>query len=305
MLAGEYAVLDGHDALVMAVDRYAAALPGPGAPLPRESEATLAVARREKLLTRDHAIHLDTRALEEGDRKLGLGSSAAGCAAALVLAATEEHIEIDRERARFASVARRGHREAQGGGSGVDVLSSTYGGVIAVRFPDGPEGEPVVDPVEWPSTLAWCVLWTGVPVRTSGLIRAVRAFGERDPHGMEAIIQSIREATGAFEHSLRSADGAEAIRAVCALLRAMDRLGSASQAPIVTESMRQLAAAAEPLGAAIKPSGAGGGDIVVAVAKDSGVLDEVVRRGHASGFVPLALEIDRGGARIAEGDEQA
>ena len=303
MIAGEYAVLDGHDALVMAVDRYAVAYRGAGAPLPRESEATLTLARREGMLTRDHAMHLDTRALEEGVRKLGLGSSAAGCAAALVLAANDEQIEIESARTRLAAMARRGHREAQGGGSGVDVLSSMYGGVVRVKFPDGAEGEPVVDSLDWPSTLAWCVLWTGVPVRTSGLIRAVRAFSERDPEGMASIVDAIRDATATLEQALRGDHALEAVRAVTAHLRAMDQLGSASQAPIITDAMRRLAAVAEPLGAGIKPSGAGGGDIVLAVAHDPSVLDRVVEASRASGFVPLALNIDRGGARIIEGEK--
>ena len=303
MIAGEYAVLEGGDAIVMAVDRFAAAIPGEGAPLPRESAATLAVAKREGVLARDHAMHLDTRALEEGDRKLGLGSSAAGCSAALVLAAHTEQLEVDARRAELAAVARRGHREAQGGGSGVDVLASMHGGVIAVRFPNGPNDEPMVEPLAWPKSLAWCVLWTGVPVRTSELIRAVRAFAERDPQGMRDCMVAIRTAAAHFEKALRAGDAAAAVRAVASHHRAMERLGTASHAPIVTPAMQQLAAEAEPLGAAIKPSGAGGGDIVLAVAHDRAVLDAVIERSRAHGFVPLALSIDSRGARVVEGEK--
>jgi phosphomevalonate kinase len=302
MLAGEYAVLEGGDAIVMAVDRYAVARPGAGAPLPRESAATLSLARREGVLAREHSIQLDTRALEEGDRKLGLGSSAAGCAAALVLAAREEAIDVDRDRARLAALARRGHREAQGGGSGVDVLASMHGGVVKVRFPEGPGGEPVVESVRWPSSLAWCVLWTGVPVRTSELIRAVRAYAEKDSTGMTRLVTALREATAAFDVALTAGNAPDAIAAVGAHLRAMDSLGIASQASIVTDGMRRLAAEVEPLGAGIKPSGAGGGDIVLAVAQNGNVLDVVIERARASGFIPLQLRIDEGGARTLEGE---
>ncbi|MEI8254271.1 MAG: hypothetical protein WCJ30_01215 [Deltaproteobacteria bacterium] len=301
MLAGEYAVLEGGDAIVMAVDRYVEARKGAGAPLPPESAATLALAQREGPLGGDHPMHLDTRALEEGGQKLGLGSSAAGCAAALVLAAYIEGVAIQARRKTLATLARRGHREAQGGGSGVDVLASVYGGVVKVSFPRGPGGEPVVEPIEWPSTLAWRVLWTGVPARTSDLIRDVRSFQDREPDAMKTILDELRGATAGFELSLRTRDAPGAVRAVREHFRAMDHLGRASQSPIVTDSMRQLAAEVEPLGAGIKPSGAGGGDIVLAVAHDEEVMDNVVRRATTLGFVPLTLQIDRGGARIVEG----
>jgi phosphomevalonate kinase len=302
MLAGEYAVLEGGDALVMAVDRFAIARLGEGAPLPRESVATLAAAQREGVLACDHVIHLDTRALEDGDRKLGLGSSAAGCSAALVLAATEEGVAVNARRARLAALARRGHREAQGGGSGVDVLASMHGGVIAVRFPEGTDREPVVESMAWPSSLPWCVLWTGVPVRTAELIRAVKTFAARDAKGMAECMTAIRDAAAQFEAALRAANAADAVRAVRAHATAMDRLGTSSDAHIVTDAMRQLATAVEPLGGAIKPSGAGGGDIVFAVAQDRSALDAVIRAGREKGFVPLDLAIDPKGARTIAGD---
>ncbi len=301
MLAGEYAVLEGGDALVMAVDRHAEALPGAGAPLPPETVATLALARREGFLGGEHVMRVDTRALEEGERKLGLGSSAAGCAAALLLAAYTEGVAVRARRKTLAALARRGHREAQGGGSGVDVLASVFGGVVKVSFPAGPAGEPVVESIEWPSTLAWCVLWTGVPARTSELIRDVRSFQEREPDAMKSMLDALRGATSDFERTLRARDAMGTVRAVRDHFRAMDRLGIASHAPIVTDAMRQLAAEVEPLGAGIKPSGAGGGDIVLAVAHDEGVMDGVVRRALPLGFVALALEIDRDGARIVDG----
>jgi phosphomevalonate kinase len=302
MLAGEYAVLEGSDALVMAVDRFAIARDGEGAQLPRESVATLAVAKREGVLAREHVMHLDTRALEEGERKLGLGSSAAGCSAALVLAATDEGVDVSARRAELAALARRGHREAQGGGSGVDVLSSMHGGVIAVRFPEGTDREPVVESIAWPSSIPWCVLWTGVPVRTSELIRAVKAFAARDPNGMAECMNAIREAARDFESAIRSGSATETVHAIRSHAAAMDRLGQSSDASIVTPAMRQLAAAVEPFGGGIKPSGAGGGDIVFAAAQDRGALDEVIRAGRQHGFVPLDLAIDSRGARTIAGD---
>lgn len=303
MLAGEYAVLEGGDAFVMAVDRYVEAFGGPGAPLPSECRATLALARREGVLAGDHAMCLDTHTLEDGGHKLGLGSSAAGCMAALVLAVHTEGVAIQACRPALASLARRGHREAQAGGSGVDVLASAYGGVLKVSFPAGPAGEPVVESVAWPSSLAWCVLWTGIPARTAGLIRNVRSFQDREPDAMKSLLDELRGAVAAFDRTLRANDAPGTVRAVREHFLAMDHLGRASHTPIVTDAMRQFAAEAEPLGASIKPSGAGGGDIVLAVAQNQRVLEVAVRRARLVGFVPLTLRMDRGGARIVEGEQ--
>jgi phosphomevalonate kinase len=146
------------------------------------------------------------------------------------------------------------------------------------------------------------VLWTGVPVRTSELIRAVKAFAARDPNGMVECMNAIREAAGQFESALRAGSADDTVRAVRAHARAMDRLGSSSDAAIVTKAMRQLGSAVEPLGGAIKPSGAGGGDIVFATAHDATALDAVIRAGREHGFVPLDLTIDPHGARTIAGD---
>jgi len=74
LLSGAYAVLEGAPALVMAVDRYVVADDARrGSPSPEIAAAMPA----------DEAPHVDASALFNGDKKLGLGSSAAGVVAAL------------------------------------------------------------------------------------------------------------------------------------------------------------------------------------------------------------------------------
>jgi phosphomevalonate kinase len=300
MLAGEYAVLWGADALVMAVDRYAhaAVTEARSVAMPPETAAALTNARRDGLLTREHAVQVDNAELVQGTRKLGLGSSAAQCVAALGAALAAEGQPVEPRREAVARAARRGHREAQGGGSGVDVLASALGGVLRVAFPAGPAREPVVERLAWPAGLRWAVLWTGVPVRTSELILAVRALSRRETDERMA---AIAEATTELTAALRTGDPARAVEAVRAHGVAMDALGQASGVPIVTGTMRQLAAAAGPLGVAVKPSGAGGGDIVLAVAQDADALDAVARLGEPLGFARLDLAVDLHGVRVLEG----
>ena len=83
MIAGEYAVLDGAEAVVDAVGRRAYAHLGSFAQEPLPLEAGAARARAEALLGAvPGALSIDVSELRQAGRKLGLGSSAAAAAAA-------------------------------------------------------------------------------------------------------------------------------------------------------------------------------------------------------------------------------
>ena len=304
MLAGEYAVLHGSPALVMAVDRHAVAGTAQGsvAQTP-EVTATLDLALREGLLGRAHPeITVDTSRLAgDGGRKLGLGSSAAGCVAALALALAREGRDVTDTLA-LGRMARRGHRAAQGGGSGVDVMASALGGVVGIALPDGLDGEPVVAKRDWPAELPWVVLWTGVPARTSELLGRVEALAQRDPAEAQRCWDGIAAATADLDAALSGADARAAVRAVTDHARWMDALGRAAGVGIVTEPLRRLAAVLEPLGAAVKPSGAGGGDVALAIAQDAFTLAAATAEAVRAGFTVVDLAPDAHGVRVTEGD---
>ena len=136
IVAGEYAVLDGAPALVVAVDRRAVARIQPG---PRGSSPFLAAvadevaarggdgARALSIAVDSRAFYVDTGA---GPLKLGLGSSAAVTVAATALALGEPL-----DRARVFDIAAAAHARAQGArgarGSGADIAAAVYGGAIA------------------------------------------------------------------------------------------------------------------------------------------------------------------------------
>ena len=303
MLAGEYAVLRGRPALVMAVDRYAVASgrgAGDDATVFPEIAAAFAAAREEGLCDVDpREVRVDVRALQgDGARKLGLGSSAAACVAALGWACAHSGVALDDEmRARVGLVARRGHRAAQGGGSGVDVLASAHGGVIRVRLAG--DGDPEVTRHPGMGAIAWAVLWTGTPARTSDMIARVEGFRGRDPKGFEAVMARVEEATEALDLALRKGDSREAVEAVALHNAAMRELGRESGAPVVTDAMARLAAVIEPMGGACKPSGAGGGDVSIALARDADTLRAVTEAARSEGFAVVPLAVDLGGVATA------
>lgn len=260
-LFGEYAVLGGAPAIVTAVDRYVSArrcegpyrvvgTHEPDVRLPRAVEAATG-----------HAVtgwEVDVSSFYERDQKLGLGSSAASCVA---LAAAALGVA---DRQAVFEAALRAHRGYQGGrGSGADVAASTFGGTLVAR----PVGEGLhVTPVRLPNDLRVYPIWTGAPADTRSFVDVVL---KARPAALDALAALAAEAEVAFER-----DDAGAIVELAQLYdEAEGRLGGEVGVAIRTATHEAVARAAQTLGAAAKPSGAGGGDVSLVVSE--GPLDEV------------------------------
>ncbi len=309
MLAGEYAVLEGAPAVVMAVDRYAEAvadqqdaLSDQHGWLTPELDATLRRARREGLVDAMISARVRPASLFDGDRKLGLGSSAAMCVAGLfaALRASGGDDSDEQTRARATEIALEGHREAQGGGSGMDVYASAIGGVFCTAIAGG--RATTIERLSWPKRSAWRVLWTGEPVSTKAFVARVKELASSAPSEHRALIARVREASEAFVRALRDDDATALVAVVRAHGDAMDALGARAGIPIVTDVMRSLSARAAALGCAIKPSGAGGGDIVLAVSDDEPSMFALVSECAALGVSALELSVDSLGARCERDD---
>jgi phosphomevalonate kinase len=276
VLTGAYAVLGGAPAIVAAIDRYAVA------------DVSLAG------LGGDPLQEVDVRALQEGGRKLGLGSSAAALVALLGARAMArgEDPRSAAVRARILREAREAHSRQQGGGSGVDIAASVHGGVL--RYEIASDGEPKLRALDLPPRLQMAAYDSGHSVRTSHM----RARFDASHPSLEASGLLTRLAGLA----MRAATAAEAgdtpsfIRAAFEFGRALATLGEACDAPIVPPAFADLASVAENEGAAFLPSGAGGGDVGVwlGLAPPS---SDFTSRAQALSMRPLAIGIDRGGLR--------
>lgn len=297
LLAGEYAILDGGVAVVMAVDRRVRATLSPRA---REASGVLAALAAELEAAGDadgaararHAL-ADSNALRSPEGiKLGLGSSAAVCVAAAALAAPRA------DAAALAALAHRAHRRAQGGrGSGADVAASVYGGILAIEPAGDPGAPPAVRALDLPPGLVLVPVWTGRAADTPILIARVRAAADRDRSGYAAVTAAITGAARALLAACEAADAAAAVEALAAGGAAVAGLGHLAGVELESAHHRTLAAAARAAGGALKPTGAGAGDIAIAGFSDpAGAArfgDAIVR----DGFSALPLGIDREGVR--------
>lgn len=308
MIAGEYVVLEGAEALVAAVDARVDALASPdgsarspGAPaashesrpLPPEAVLSRRYAEDELGAAPMH-LTLDTSALRHGDRKLGLGSSAAASAASAAAVLAWHGGDPARERRRVLGWALAGHRAIAPQGSGADVAASTLGGVVRFRR----DAVDDASTLPWPATIEVVVVWTGEPARTSDLVAKVRGLADAHPARYEESAAPLRAAAEALLTAIVEGDAQRAVRAASEHGRAMAGLGEASGAAIVTPPLAQVAALAEEHGGGAKPSGAGGGDVALAFFDDPTKAERFRAACRAHGLALLPLTIGAEGVRV-------
>jgi phosphomevalonate kinase len=281
VLLGEYAVLDGAFALVLAVDRGVACrvsetVPGSAPPgfflgrcqgrsvlTPVDDQrfvtaALDAVKAKEALYTFvDTGAPLDPRILG----KPGFGGSAAATVAA-VLAGGGTGPE-----------AYTVHAAVQGGGSGLDVAACLSGGLVSYRFRDGarqirPVALPPLQPV---------VVWSGNSAATAPRVRAWKAWtGNRN-----RVARAMDDLVSVF-----LSDPIRATREARTVL-----LESTSEAGILyeTPALARIALEAMAQGGAARPSGAGGGDCAVAWLEDDAARRRFEDRVSRLGFPTIAV----------------
>ena len=275
VLLGDYAVLDGGVAMVGAVNRRAT-----GEVVTENVDASSVVRAVLEHGKRDvpGSIRIDTSSFHTaaGD-KLGLGSSAAVAvvASTLVLDTGDESV---------LSLAIEAHRAAAGGeGSGADVAAAYHGGVVAARRQPSPV-EPL--PSRIPG-LTMSVLFAGKSAKTKDLVAAARKCS-RWSHWMTVLKPLAERGIDAWCRGQTQLFTSIVDR----YGRAMGGLGKDAGVSIVTDEIDAVIKLAAEGGGAAKPSGAGGGDVVVMWAADESLAPSIAER---TGLQLLDLEIDPAG----------
>lgn len=288
VLSGSYSVLYGAPAIVTAVSRTALADPSREAVhIADEVAAAVRLGFVPKPCFVDvSALRTDDRA--GGTRKLGLGSSAAILVS--TIAAFRGVPVSESERTAMFRDGLRAHREAQGGGSGVDVAASTFGGTLVFLRGEG-DGLPTVTPLAVPRELVVLVYAARQAAVTQSFVKSVRELEKRSPELFAPLIAA------AHEGATRAATARDVLDFTSALRQqrdALEKIGQHAGVPIVTPEVRALADAALREGAFFGPSGAGGGDVAFFAwhAAPSSTFDE---RARALGYDRLDLSIGAAG----------
>jgi phosphomevalonate kinase len=311
VIVGEYAVLRGATAVVMAIDRRASVRVRPprsarssvvtpghaegkwafdvtGARVewtdatgPSIIEAVVSVLPDPHDLPLD--ISIDTAAFVDttSGSKLGLGSSAAAVTA--LVAALAPAATGDSDLHQLASTA---HRAFQGGlGSGIDVAASCAGGTVTFTRDAG-----ITSRIDWPTGLHYRFFFSGHAASTRDAISRTAGIADSDGAWQELVASADSAALG-----VASGDAVQARSSIKAYGDALQVFDEAHGAGIFSAGHGELHRRAIRAGLVYKPCGAGGGDIGVALDTDADRLDAFSAIADELGFVPLDLQMDNSG----------
>jgi phosphomevalonate kinase len=314
---GEYAVLDGAPAVVLALDRYAEVTldRSPdgvcslttrssevverrfGAGEPSGAALVDLVAAAAPQLT--WAATIDSRAFFAGTAKLGLGSSAAvltAWAGAFAAFARAQGAPVPEPR---VEVLIGLHRQFQGGkGSGLDVAASYTGG--AITFSLARPGLPQIGSVRLPNSVGFAGIFAGRSASTPELVARYRAWRTRRPQEAAVLVRRLTAHAEAGCAALSGDDAAGWLEAFAAYGQGLGELGQAIGAEIVTAEHREIGVEARRHGVAYKVSGAGGGDLGVACAADVEALDAFRKSVANRGFRVINVSLADHGLQVAQ-----
>jgi phosphomevalonate kinase len=307
ILTGEYAVLDGAPAIVVAVDRRAIAQRNA---TPRGSSPFLLAvadeiaARRGAADPAAHAaleISVDSTTFYHRITKLGLGSSAAVTVAATALAlGTTDRQEV-------LAIALAAHARAQGArgarGSGADIAASVHGGTIVFSRADAAGGSAPcrVERQKWPASVTILPFFTGIAADTAQLVSRVHAARDAHRSAVDAALAAIADASQAACAALAAPPDIAPVALIGALAlaaNAMDRLAIATGIDLVPECVTAARSALARLGGTAKTTGAGGGDVGIAVLPATVDGTAATRLLIEAGCQPLRLSLDEAGVDL-------
>ncbi|MFH0901550.1 MAG: hypothetical protein V2A73_13060 [Pseudomonadota bacterium] len=316
LIAGEYAILEGAPAVVMAVDRRARARIGVDrggrARSPFLEAARDAIAARfghgSAPAARVEEISVDTSELSHAGSKLGLGSSAAVTAAAVALAIGDSSNHDCLDRPLVHEIAHHAHAAAQAPkgarGSGADVAAAVYGGVLRVQrcaAASGSPGKPLaVERLPWPAALEQALVWTGKVAKTPELIARVSTGRHADPAGYARAIAGIESAASRLVAAMGANDVPAVLDAVDQGADALAELAVCSRVPLMPPIYTKAREIARACGGVAKPAGAGGGDLVLVLLDGAAARREFGREAEDAGLTLIAAGLDSLGVCLAD-----
>ena len=307
VLWGEYAVLAGAPAAIMAVNATAqvsievhkdhtwqfssAGFDSPsvsvqGTTLPSAPTASFTTAilqhwgvQRLSDLCTGMSLHTDSSDFFSNGYKLGLGSSAAVCNATYA-----GLCQLLGKEPSFAE-AQQIHRSWQNGkGSGLDVASSWFGGVITYQ-------NGLAQPFNWQQDLHWQLVWTGKSAKTADHITSFDTWRQTDESALLDDLSALSRLL--CEQPIKD----DLLKHYQKALFALDQ---SAKLNIFTTEHLSLVKLAVSQGLTYKPCGAGGGDIGIALSHDKDALEKFRSRVSDQNFLLLDLEMAKHGITVKD-----
>lgn len=213
-------------------------------------------------------------------QKLGIGSSAAAVVALLQALSLRFHRHFSIQEAIDF------HRKLQNGlGSGIDILASALGGIILTHnCPNHPEILRVPEG-NLPSIK---LLATHHQAPTSHFISAAHALEQS--RNYRNIIQELTELCALMAETVKNGDKKSFLEQIEHHTALLYRLGEIIDRPVIPDFFQTLHDMAAEFNVTLKTSGAGGGDIFLAMALKQSSIDDFLKH-IPSDISPLNVKI--------------
>ncbi|HEY0535569.1 MAG TPA: phosphomevalonate kinase [Actinoplanes sp.] len=251
-----------------------------------------------------------TSGLHRDGTKFGLGSSGAVTVATVAAVAAYSGVELSPgERFRLAMLATARHDTRASGG---DLAASVWGGWIAYHAPDRAavlelaqrRGIEETLRAPWPGFrlrrlppprgLALEVGWTGQPASTASLAGRLNTGDWPGSTSHRSFVARSDECVHASIRALEQGVDQELMHQVLSARQVLADLDDEVGLGIFTTRLTALCDAAEAVGGAGKPSGAGGGDCGIALL-DATASKEIVqlrKEWVAAGVLPMPIHVE-------------
>jgi phosphomevalonate kinase len=345
ILLGEYAVLEGANALVASVDRYIFAeisaskneychlssnlttdvirfLSGSdGEIIPAQGQSNQLLSIMDfslKIITQinkkiidlgfsiqPYDLRIDSSQfyLETNKNKLGLGSSAALTVALIVSISNFLKIEKNVFPSKYDQFifACETHFFAQGNrGSGIDIAASVYGGIniYNIESKDHKKENRRISPVSLIKELLILPVWTGVSTSTRDLLHQLENFRSIAEDDYEETMSRLSTLSNSGCMTYVEKNYADFLDIVRDYYQVLKNFTDRSKIDIISDIHKKIAGIVFSNGGVYKPSGAGGGDIGIAMS-DSKITLEIIKKELAlNNIYTLPLGISPQGVTI-------
>jgi phosphomevalonate kinase len=267
VLCGEYAVLEGATATVCAIQRRAhLRWTETSQEITPEVKACIEIATKA-LHKSFPPFSVDVAAFKQDDKKLGLGASgaSAACAAAALISAKNPTVDLGDVLPDILDLALSAHRAVSPQGSGIDVATSVIGYVL--EFQTTTEG-PQINFLDASVRIPKLVIWTGKSAQTSAFLESISRVKRSQTEAYQAIIDDMKLVSADFARALKAHEIDTIMERTSDYASLMQALGALAEIPIWTSEMEAITETVHKSDGVTKPSGAGGGDIMIAFFRD-------------------------------------
>jgi phosphomevalonate kinase len=225
----------------------------------------------------------------------GLGGSAAMAVAAVGAVLESLGLALEARKPLVCRIADAARRKTQGYlGAGTDTAAAAYGGLI--RTGRDRDGQRQVVPLAPPSGLHMVVFSAGPALPPTTVVRALERYAHADAVAYLEAVAKLREAAQRFLDDASTGQTTAAVVAAGKYGEILQGLCAAAQAPIMTPAFTRAAELAREYGGIAKPTGAGGGEIGVALFATPEAR-QWFRRACSEPLVALEGDLDVAGVR--------